>query len=103
MAGAMGQPLMRMLVTRPEPDGQLTQARLAALDIEAVATPLMVRQTLDISLPPPDGFAAMVLTSANAVRSLADRGVLDDYRHLPVFAVGDHTAREASDGFFVVL
>lgn len=100
MAGAMGPHMTRMLVTRPEPDAQSTLSRLRALDIEAVAAPLMVRQTLDASLPPPDGFAAMVLTSANAVRSLADRGVLADYAQLPVLAVGDRTAREAEDAGF---
>ncbi|UJW84260.1 uroporphyrinogen-III synthase [Devosia sp. SL43] len=92
--------MMRMLVTRPEPDAQVTLARLRALDIEATAAPLMVRETLDASLPPPDGFAAVVLTSANAVRSLSDRGVLADYAHLPVLAVGDRTAREAEEAGF---
>ena len=91
---------MKMLVTRPEPDAQATMSRLDALGIEAVAAPLMVRQTLDASLPPADGFTAMVLTSANAVRSLIDRGVVEQYRHLPVFAVGDHTAREANEAGF---
>lgn len=100
MAGAMGGALMKMLVTRPEPDAQSTLARLNALDIEALAVPLMVRQTLGTSLPPADGFAAMVLTSANAVRSLADRGVLANYRQLPVLAVGDRTAREAEEAGF---
>jgi uroporphyrinogen-III synthase len=97
----MGQHMTRMLVTRPEPDAQVTLARLRALDIDAVAAPLMVRQTLDASLPPPDGFAAMVLTSANAVRSLADRGLLADYAGLPVLAVGDRTAREAEEAGFL--
>lgn len=97
----MGQHMTTMLVTRPEPDAQVTLARLRALDIEAVAAPLMVRQTLDASLPPSDGFAAMVLTSANAVRSLADRGVLADYAGLPVLAVGDRTAREAEEAGFL--
>lgn len=92
---------MKMLVTRPEPDAQSTLARLDALGIEAIAAPVMVRETLDTSLPPPDGFTAMVLTSANAVRSLADRGMLEPYRNLPVFAVGDRTAREASEAGFV--
>ena len=91
---------MKMLVTRPEPDAQATLARLDALGIEAIAVPLMLRETLDASLPPPDGFTAMVLTSANAVRSLADRGVVEHYRHLPVFAVGDRTAREATEAGF---
>lgn len=96
----MGRHFMKMLVTRPEPDAQATMARLDALGIAAIAAPLMLRQTLDTSLPPPEGFTAMVLTSANAIRSLADRGVLEQYRHLPVFAVGDHTAREANEAGF---
>lgn len=96
----MGLRIVRMLVTRPEPDAQATLARLDALGITATAAPVMVRRTLEASLPPPNGFTAMVLTSANAVRSLLDRGVLDQYRHLPVFAVGDRTAREASEAGF---
>jgi uroporphyrinogen-III synthase len=100
MAGAMGQPMSRMLVTRPEPDAQSTLSRLTALDIDAMAAPLMVRQTLDASLPPSDGFAAMVLTSANAVRALTDRALVAQYAHLPVLAVGDRTAREAEEAGF---
>lgn len=96
----MGCHIVKMLVTRPEPDAQATLARLDALGISALAAPVMVRQTLDASLPPPDGFTAMVLTSANAVRALAERGVLEQYQHLPVFAVGDRTAREASEAGF---
>jgi uroporphyrinogen-III synthase len=100
MARAVGEPMSRMLVTRPEPDAQSTLSRLVALDIEAIAAPLMVRRTLHGSLPPPDGFAAMVLTSANAVRALADRGVVAQYAHLPVLAVGDRTAQEAEEAGF---
>lgn len=102
MAGAMGRQFMtRMLVTRPEPDAQSTLARLHALGIAAEAAPLMTRQTLDTSLPPADGFTAMVVTSANAIRSLVERGAAADYLHLPVFAVGDRTAREAEEAGFV--
>ena len=100
MAGPVGQLMSRMLVTRPEPDAQSTLSRLTALDIDAVAAPLMVRRTLGASLPPPDGFAAMVLTSANAVRSLVDRGVVAQYAQLPVLAVGDRTAQEAEEAGF---
>ena len=100
MAGAMGRLVMKMLVTRPEPDAQSTLARLDALGIEAIAAPVMVRQTLDASVPPPDGFTSIVLTSANVVRALADRHMLERYLHLPVFAVGDRTAREAVEAGF---
>jgi uroporphyrinogen-III synthase len=92
--------MTKMLVTRPEPDAQSTVARLKALDIDAVAAPLMVRQPLETSLPPADGFTAMVLTSANAVRALVDRGAVQDYLQLPVFAVGERTKREAEQAGF---
>ncbi|WP_375451066.1 uroporphyrinogen-III synthase [uncultured Devosia sp.] len=96
----MGPKLMRALVTRAEPDGQATVQRLAALDIAAVAAPLMSRRTLETSLPPAQGFAALALSSANGLRALADRGVVEQYRALPVFAVGGRTALEArSMGF----
>jgi len=84
-----------MLVTRPEPDAQASLERLAALDIAAIANPLMTRQGLDANLPPPQGFAAMAISSTNALRALAERQALDPFRTLPLFAVGHRTAHEA--------
>ena len=84
-----------MLVTRPEPEASETAGRLAALDIEAEVLPLFERKTLTGSLPEPAGFAAMALSSANALASLADRGVIESFRALKVFAVGDRTAEAA--------
>ena len=65
-----------MLVTRPDPDASDTAARLGALGIEGVAGPLLVHQTLEVSLPDPTAFAAIAVTSANALRALDERGVL---------------------------
>ncbi|ODT80019.1 MAG: hypothetical protein ABS76_17675 [Pelagibacterium sp. SCN 64-44] len=86
---------MRMLVTRPEPDAQATLDRLAALGIAGEMAPLMTRQTLPARLPPLEGFAALALTSTNALRALSDLGALGALREKPVFAVGDRTAHEA--------
>lgn len=86
---------MKMLVTRPEPDARSSLARLEALGIPAVAAPLMVRRTLDFTLPPANGFAALAITSTNALRALAEREALAPFLHLPLFAVGDRTAHEA--------
>ncbi|UXN74535.1 hypothetical protein N8D56_05180 [Devosia sp. A8/3-2] len=69
MAGAIGRYMTTMLVTRPEPDAQSSVLKLAALGIDAFAAPVMVRQTLDSNVPPPEGFSTMVLTSANGVRA----------------------------------
>ncbi|WP_374622531.1 uroporphyrinogen-III synthase [Devosia sp.] len=84
-----------MLVTRPDPDASDTAARLGALGIEGVACPLLVHETLGGSIPDPEGFAAIALTSSNALRALVDRGQLARYRGLPVFTVGDRTAEAA--------
>jgi uroporphyrinogen-III synthase len=84
-----------MLVTRPEPDASETAARLNALDIEAVIDPLLIAETLPTTLPEATGFAALAVTSANALRALHDRGDLPRLLHLPLYAVGDRTAETA--------
>jgi uroporphyrinogen-III synthase len=89
-----------MLVTRPEPDATDTAARLAALDIEAAVCPLMTYEALGTSIPDAKGFAAVALTSANAIRALDARGTLGAYRNLRTFTVGERTAAQArSHGF----
>jgi uroporphyrinogen-III synthase len=55
----------------------------------------MSRVTLDFHLPPVAGFAAIAVTSANALRALGARQALDSMLGLPVYAVGDRTAHEA--------
>jgi uroporphyrinogen-III synthase len=87
--------LMRVLVTRPEPDAQSTLERLLALEIDGLAAPLMTRQSLDAHLPTPQGFAGLAVSSINALRALADRNALTALTDTPVFAVGDRTAHEA--------
>lgn len=92
--------MIRMLVTRPEPDASETAARLAALDIEAVIAPVLVQETLATSLPDPRGFAAIAVTSANALRALSERQVLEKYLGLKLYAVGDRTAAFAKASGF---
>ena len=92
-----------MLVTRPEPDAAATARRLAGIGIDAVILPLLVRETLPVGLPDPAGFAAIALTSANALLALAERGALGAFRAVPVFAVGDRTARAARDAGFLTV
>lgn len=88
---------MRMLVTRPQPDATETAARLNALDIETIVCPLLSFSPLTTSLPDPTGFAAMAVTSANALRALDGRGALGNYRGLKTFTVGERTAAQARD------
>jgi uroporphyrinogen-III synthase len=91
---------MRMLVTRPEPDAADTAARLNALDIEAAICPLLELETLSTGLPDATGFAAVALTSGNALRALGERGALERYRHLRAYTVGNRTAERAREAGF---
>ena len=86
-----------MLVTRPEPDASETAGRLSALAIEATICPLLTFEPLTTSLPEPTGFAALALTSANALRALDGRGALGSYLKLKTFTVGERTAALARD------
>ncbi len=96
--------MVRLLVTRPEPDASETAARLRALDIDAVVDPLLFARTLTTTLPPADGFAALAITSANALRALDERGEIARLRSLPVYTVGDRSAAVARNlGFAEVV
>lgn len=89
-----------MLVTRPEPDAWDTAARLAALGIEATVCPLLSFEPLKTSLPEPKGFAALALTSANALRALDARGALASFATLKTYTVGQRTAARAREHGF---
>ena len=85
----------RILVTRPQPDAARTAAGLAAIGLDPVIAPMLEARYTGVSLPDPAPFAALAFTSANAVRALAAHEQGEDFAHLPVYAVGDHTAAEA--------
>lgn len=84
-------------MARPEPGATRTGAALAALGHAPLVEPVLaVRPTA--AAPPVGPFAALLLTSANAVPAIRDAPAL---RGLPVFAVGARTAalaREAGLG-----
>lgn len=88
---------MHVLVTRPEEDADGFAAALAARGHRASIDPMLVVRRLDG--PPLDlaGAQALVMTSANGIRAFASR---DANRTLPVYAVGDATARAAREAGF---
>lgn len=91
---------MRVLVTRPEADAAGLAARLAEGGVDSLVEPLMrVVPTAD-PLPDLDTFQGLLITSANGVRALAAR---TDRRDLPVWAVGDASARTARDAGFTAV
>jgi uroporphyrinogen-III synthase len=91
---------MRLIVTRPEPDGDRTARALIRLGHTAILSPM-----LDIVMDrnakiPTRSYQAVLVTSANAVRALAARPVRPVTVEVPLLAVGDHTALEAKRSGF---
>ena len=85
---------MRLLVTRPEPDGARTAALLRARGHEVVIAPLLRIESVDFELPD-KAWSAVVMTSANAARAVADHPRRETITALEVFTVGRHTAEAA--------
>jgi len=84
---------MRLLVTRPEADAARTADALRARGHVVLVAPLLRMKVSDADLGPDP--AAVLFTSANAVRALAAHSRRDSLRRLPVYAVGARTAAAA--------
>jgi len=88
--------MVRVLVTRPEPDNARTGAALIARGAQPILAPVLVfraRDGADL-----DGvFSGLIVTSANALRALRDHPVLARLKQLPLYAVGPATAAMARD------
>jgi len=85
---------VRLLVTRPEPDGERTAQALRARGHAVVLAPLLRTEPVAFALPDRT-FGAVVLTSANAARAVAAHWSLAQLIALPAFAVGRRTAEAA--------
>jgi uroporphyrinogen-III synthase len=83
---------VRLLLTRPREDSEPLAARLAEMGHEALIEPLLIVRALENVAIDVAGVQAILLTSANGARALADRPV---DRAIPVLAVGDATAAAA--------
>jgi uroporphyrinogen-III synthase len=85
---------VRLLVTRPQPDAERTAAALRARGHAVAIAPLLATESIDFELP--DALpGAVVLTSANAARSVARHSRRALLTALPAFTVGAHTAEAA--------
>ena len=94
---------MRLLVTRPQPDGERTAALLRARGHDVLLAPLLRIEPVagaDLGHGP---WAGIVMTSANAAGAIAAHGRKAELMDLPVFAVGTRTAAVARDlGFSTI-
>jgi len=88
---------MRALITRPRAEAAALAALLGERGIEAVVEPLIEIVENGAALPGLAAVQAMLCTSANGVRVLARSSA---ERGVPLFAVGDATARAARDAGF---
>ena len=64
---------MKLLIVRPQPGADATAARVNAAGHMAVCLPLFATQPVAWDLPNIDDFDGILLTSANALRHIADK------------------------------
>src|SRR5262245_28444002 len=85
---------MRLLVTRPQDDGERTAARLRARGHEVTLGPL-VSVDAGVAELPREPLSGVVMRSANAARAIARHPRCDALTALTAFTVGRHTAEAA--------
>lgn len=86
---------MAVLVTRPGPDNEATAAALRANGFEAVLAPMLRYEVLPFEDDPETTHDGVIVTSANALRAIADLPLRERLSTLPLFVVGEHTADAA--------
>ena len=84
---------MRLVVTRPQADGERTAEALRARGHEVLLAPLMRIEAVDADLS--GTWGAVIITSANAASAVADNRALAALCKLPAFAVGRRSAEAA--------
>lgn len=93
-APASSRPDVRLLVTRPEPEAERTAALLRERGHTVLLAPLLRIEPVEVDFGS-GPWAAVIITSANAVRALAVHPRVNEVKGLPVFAVGDRSAQAA--------
>lgn len=85
-----------ILVTRPHDEAQSLASRLTTLGCDVSRAPLLDITLLPISPDAFDNVSALAITSRNALKAVArDTAILELARRLPVYCVGQATARAA--------
>jgi len=88
---------VRLLLTRPSEDSEELAVELAGIGVTALIEPMLHIEFIDA--PPPDlsGVQALLVTSANGARAFSK---VSPERDIPVYAVGDASARMAREAGF---
>jgi uroporphyrinogen-III synthase len=94
---------VRILLTRPEPEALRTAAALRASGHEVVVAPLLRIETIADAELGTGPWAAMLITSGNAVRAIAAHGRREELLDMPVLTVGDRSAQAMRDAGFTAI
>lgn len=86
---------MRIVVTRPAEDARAMAAALSERGHDVLIHPLLEVVFRPLSFSLCDGVSKLIVTSRNALRSLAASEVLSELRGCPIFCVGEATAEYA--------
>jgi len=89
---------MRVVVTRPQPDGSRTATALRARGHDVLEAPLM--QVQPVEAPLAGGWGGIIITSANAPAAIAANPAREALLKLPLFAVGRRSAEAAREAGF---
>lgn len=86
---------MRVLVTRPEPDGERTAKALRTQGHEVMLAPMLRIEAIPNAEFGAGPWAAVLMTSANGPRVMAEHPRLGELLSLPVLTVGSSSAEAA--------
>ncbi len=86
---------MHVLITRPEPDASTLKVQLEALGHAVTVEPLLQIELMPIEAGAFEGVQALVATSGNGLRALAESPARPAALKLPIFVVGPGTAELA--------
>lgn len=86
---------MRLLVTRPEPEARAFADELRALGHDAILQPLLEFHALQFDLEPLRSAQAIIVTSGNSLRALQETCGVKDIVSIPLYCVGEETAKRA--------
>lgn len=86
---------MTILVTRPQPDNEATGASLRARGFDVLLAPMLRFEPVPLLEDEDADYAAIIVTSANALRAIEPQLSGHRWLKLPLFTVGDRTAAAA--------
>jgi uroporphyrinogen-III synthase len=94
---------VRLLLTRPAAEAERTAAALRERGHEPIVAPLLGIEISPDAALGTGPWAATLITSANAVRAIAEHPRRDELRRIPTFTVGDRTGQAMREAGFAAV